>query len=64
MKKLLLLTALALLSCDNDKNYCLQTVKYQKDNGDYIITVNEKVDCKTCQPIKEREGLTFVECLN
>lgn len=64
MKKVLLLTFLFLLSCDNDKNYCLQTVKYQKDNGDYIITVNEKVDCQTCQPIKEREGLTFVECLN
>jgi hypothetical protein len=64
MKKLILLIALTLFSCDTDKDYCYRTVKYQKPNGDYIITVNVKVKCGTCEPTVERKDATFIECID
>jgi hypothetical protein len=64
MKKIYLLIALALFGCDNDKDYCYRTVKYQKPNGDFVITMNVKVKCGTCEPIVERQDATFVECID
>jgi hypothetical protein len=61
--KYLLLTLL-LIGCDTDKDYCLKTVKYQKANGDFVLTTNTKVDCDTCEPLTPREGFTFIECVD
>lgn len=64
MKKLILLTALILISCDTDKDACYRTVKYQKPNGDFVITQNVEVKCGTCDPIVKRKDATFVECVD
>ena len=65
MKKFILLIAIVFVaSCDNDKNYCLKTVKYEKPNGDIVLTLNTKVNCETCEPIDERPDHTFIECVD
>lgn len=54
MKKLLLIFAIALVSCSKDDDQCTCTAKYTDANniGHYYYVPNTPIDCQTRQPLK------------
>ena len=65
MKKLILLTAIILSSCSNDKDSdCNCTAKYQTSNGDYFFVPKQPIDCDTKQPTILHQSGYFVGCVD